>query len=198
VMNENYPQPSLPETAHEGVIRGMYCHSRFGVAGMPRVRLLGAGAILREAIAAAALLEQDFGIASEVCSVTSFSELAREAAAVERAHRLAPADVTHPSHLEQCLEGDEPIVAASDYVRAVPLMLAGYLPGRRFIALGTDGFGRSDTRSALRSFFEVDRASIALAAVQALVDTRRLSKDRLRAANVSLGTASQGDPPWQR
>lgn len=195
VMNENYPQPSLPEGVREDVIRGMY---RYAIRGEhPAVRLLGAGAILREVIAAAEWLEQEFGIASEVWSVTSFSELAREAAEVERARRLAPTAVHPASHLEASLAGDLPIVAASDYVRAVPQMLASYLPGRRFVALGTDGFGRSDTRSALRRFFEVDRHGIALAAVQSLVDAGRMPAAALADAAMRLGV-TPSDPPWTR
>ena len=208
VMNENYPQPSLPPDARDGVIRGMYRYAAYGkqggcaatpdAAAAPTVRLLGAGAILREVIAAGQLLEQEFAVASEVWSVTSFSELAREAAAAERTARLSPASTVEPTHLETCLAGDTPIVAASDYVRAVPQMLAAYLPGRRFIALGTDGFGRSDTRSALRRFFEVDRDSIALAAIQALVDDGRLPRRLLGQATERLGAGLAAPPPWQR
>jgi pyruvate dehydrogenase E1 component len=208
VMNENYPQPSLPPDARDGVIRGMYRYAAYGkqggcaatpdAAAAPTVRLLGAGAILREVIAAGQLLEQEFAVASEVWSVTSFSELAREAAAAERTARLSPASTVEPTHLETCLAGDTPIVAASDYVRAVPQMLAAYLPGRRFIALGTDGFGRSDTRSALRRFFEVDRDSIALAAIQALVDDGRLPRRLLGQATERLGAGLAAPPPWRR
>jgi pyruvate dehydrogenase E1 component len=202
VMNENYPQPSLPEEAHAGVIRGMYRYAVHGAASAAgdtaAVRLLGAGAILREVIAAAESLERDFGMASEVWSVTSFSELAREAAAVERANRLDPAATPQRSHLEISLAGDAPVVAASDYVRAVPQMLATYLPGRRFVVLGTDGFGRSDTRVALRKFFEVDRDSIVLAALQALVDAGRLPRERWVEAAVRLRAAIDTAPPWER
>ncbi|MFM7432791.1 MAG: transketolase-like TK C-terminal-containing protein, partial [Gammaproteobacteria bacterium] len=201
VMNENYAQPSLPDEARAGVIRGMYRHASFGgTVGLqpPCVRLLGAGAILREALAAAAILRDDFGIASDVWSVTSFSELAREAAATERANRLSPSTAAAASYLETCLQGDAPIVAAADYVRAVPLMLAAYLPGRRYVALGTDGFGRSDTRVALRNFFEVDRASIALAAMQALADSGRIPREKFVAAAEKLARGQSEPPPWQR
>lgn len=201
VMNENYAQPSLPDEARAGVIRGMYRHASFGgteALQQPCVRLLGAGAILREALAAAAILRDDFGIASDVWSVTSFSELAREAAATERANRLSPSTAAAANYLETCLQGDAPIVAASDYVRAVPLMLAAYLPGRRYVALGTDGFGRSDTRVALRDFFEVDRASIALAAMQALADSGRIPREKFVAAAEKLAHGQGEPPPWQR
>ena len=195
VMNENYAQPSLPAEAREGVIRGMY---RYATRGSdPSVRLLGSGAILREVIAAGEWLEREMGISSEIWSVTSYSELAREAADLERARRLAPEAAPRSSHLESCLAGEAPIVAASDYVRAVPQMLASYLPGRRFIVLGTDGFGRSDTRSALRQFFEVDRTSVALAAVQGLVDGGRLPREKLAEAARLLGTSTSASP-WIR
>ena len=205
VMNENYPQPSLPAGAAEGVIRGMYRYGSFdgaASAGVNRaaapIRLLGSGAILREVIAAAERLANDFGIASEVWSVTSFSELAREAAECERWNRLHPLDALRTSHLESCLAGDAPIVAASDYVRAVPQLLASYLPGRRFVTLGTDGFGRSDTRSALRGFFEVDRGSIILAALQSLVDVGALERARLAEAIERLKLPTDVSPSWRR
>ena len=205
VMNENYPQPSLPAGAAEGVIRGMYRYGSFdgsASAGVNRaaapIRLLGSGAILREVIAAAERLANDFGITSEVWSVTSFSELAREAAECERWNRLHPLDALRTSHLESCLAGDAPIVAASDYVRAVPQLLASYLPGRRFVTLGTDGFGRSDTRSALRGFFEVDRGSIVLAALQSLVDVGALERARLAEAIERLKLPTDVSPSWRR
>jgi pyruvate dehydrogenase E1 component len=195
VMNENYAQPSLPLEAREGVIRGMY---RYAIRGSsPAIRLLGSGAILREVIAAAEWLEREMKIASEIWSVTSYSELAREAGERERSRRLTLPASPSPSHLETCLSGNAPIVAASDYVRAVPQMLASYLPGRRFIVLGTDGFGRSDTRAALRQFFEVDRSSIALGAIQALVETDRLPQTSLAEAALRLGVSSS-EPPWTR
>jgi pyruvate dehydrogenase E1 component len=183
MMNESYAQPSLPEGAAAGVLRGMYRYGVYGPAAAPQLRLLGSGAILREVIAAAEVLAAEHGIACEVWSVTSFSELARDAAAVEREARLAASSAAagrssgasqasaRRSYIDECLSGAAPIVAATDYVRAVPQMVASHLPGRRFIALGTDGFGRSDTRAALRAWFEVDRASIVGAARQALAES---------------------------
>ena len=167
VMNENYAQPSLPRGVEEQIVRGMY---RFGSteAALARgqVRLLGSGTLLREVIAAADLLATDWGISSEVWSVTSFSELAREARDVERWNRLHPEQDERNSHLAQCLAGDAPVIAATDYVRAYPQLIASYVDAR-FVALGTDGFGRSDTRTALRRYFEVDRHHIVLAALEA-------------------------------
>jgi pyruvate dehydrogenase E1 component len=182
MMNESYAQPSLPEGAAAGVLRGMYRYGVYGPAAAPQLRLLGSGAILREVIAAAEVLAAEHGIACEVWSVTSFSELARDAAAVEREARLAASSAAagrssgasqasaRRSYIDECLCGKAPVVAATDYVRAVPQMVASHLPGRRFIALGTDGFGRSDTRSALRAWFEVDCASIIGASRQALAE----------------------------
>ena len=167
VMNENYPQPSAPPGVETGVIRGMYRLTEPPDGSAVAVRLIASGAILREAIAAAELLAVEWGVASEVWSVTSFSELARDARAAERWNRLHPVDPPRVSYIEECLPGPRPVVAVTDYVRALPQMVASYLRAP-FIALGTDGFGRSDTRAALRRFFEVDRHHIVIAALQAL------------------------------
>ena len=204
VMNENYAQPSLPAAAHEGVIRGMYRLERHvpvaaasGVAA-PRVRLLGAGAILREVQAAARLLAEDWGVEAEVWSVTSFSELAREAREVERWNRLHPTEAPRASHVQCCLEGDAPVVAATDYVRAVPQLVASYLHGRRYLVLGTDGFGRSDTRAALRRFFEVDRQHVALAALQALADEGSVSRELAARAIERYRLDAAAESSWER
>jgi pyruvate dehydrogenase E1 component len=164
LMNENYAQPSLPKGAAADVIKGLY---RYAAAASPRVRLLGSGTILREVIAAAELLATDWHIDADVWSATSFSELARDAREVERWNRLHPQETARVSHVQRCLQDDAPVIAASDYVRAWPQLIASYVRAP-FVALGTDGFGRSDTRAALRSFFEVDRHQIVLAALTAL------------------------------
>ena len=205
VMNENYAQPSLPPDAAEGVIRGMYRYGSFEALTSPQkngvatpLRLLGSGAILREVIAAAECLAKEFGVASEVWSVTSFSELARDAAECERWNRLHPLMPARMSHVERSLEGEAPIVAASDYVRAVPQLISSYLPGRRFVVLGTDGFGRSDTRSALRGFFEVDRASIVVAALQSLVDAGTVEPVQLVAAIERFDLPTERAASWKQ
>jgi pyruvate dehydrogenase E1 component len=168
LMNENYPMPSLPPAAHADLLRGMYRLQAFDVAQpRGRVRLLGSGAILREVLAAAALLAEQHGVASEVFSVTSFSELAREARELQRQDRVDPQPAPRTSHVARLLEGRAPVVAATDYVRAWPQQIAEYVDAR-LVTLGTDGFGRSDTREQLRRFFEVDAASIVAAALQAL------------------------------
>jgi pyruvate dehydrogenase E1 component len=159
------------------------------------VSLLGSGAMLREVIGAADLLFQDFGIASDIFSVTSFSELAREASAVERHNRYHPAGTPQTSHVARCLVADAPIVAATDYVRAYPQLIASHVNGR-FLALGTDGFGRSDTRAALRDFFEIDRHHIAAAAVSALVRDGRLDRDTLRVALGRYAVNVERAAPW--
>jgi pyruvate dehydrogenase E1 component len=167
-MNESYAQPSLPAGAEEAIVRGMY---RLSAHPRSRVRLLGSGTILREVIAASELLASDWGVASEVFSVTSFGELAREAREVARANRLHPAQPARTSHVAALLAGDSPIVAATDYVRAYPELVAAHVRAP-FVALGTDGFGRSDTRKSLRRFFEIDRHHVAIAALHALGDAR--------------------------
>ncbi|MFN3594257.1 MAG: pyruvate dehydrogenase (acetyl-transferring), homodimeric type [Thiobacillaceae bacterium] len=173
VMNENYSHPSLPKGAEEGIIRGLYRFREGGKgldAGAPRVQLLGSGAILREVIAAAELLETDWGVAADVWSATSFNELRREAQDVHRWNLLHPDQPPRKSYVEQCLEGTRgPVIAASDYVRAFADQIRPYV-ARRYVTLGTDGFGRSDSRQALRRFFEVDRHFVALAALKALAD----------------------------
>jgi pyruvate dehydrogenase E1 component len=168
LMNESYAMPSLPPEAHDDLLRGMYRLQAFDVPGATQqVRLLGSGTILREVLAAAALLAAEHGVASVVYSVTSFSELAREARELQRQDRLAPLPAPRQSHVMRLLPGTAPVVAATDYVRAWPQLIAEYLDAR-IVTLGTDGFGRSDTREQLRRYFEVDAASIAAAALQAL------------------------------
>jgi pyruvate dehydrogenase E1 component len=198
VMNESYEQPTLAPEAHDGVIRGMYkfAEARPKDTGSA-IRLLGSGAILREVIAASALLSEDWNWPSEVWSVTSFSELARDAREVERWNRLHPESEMRSSYLSRCLWGEAPIVAATDFVRAYPQMIGSYTTAR-FIALGTDGFGRSDTRLELRKFFEVDRHHIVLAALQALVDEGRLSRQIRMEAIKRYNIDSDAVPSWLR
>nr|WP_088278360.1 alpha-ketoglutarate dehydrogenase [Ideonella sp. A 288] len=168
LMNESYAQPTLPDGVEDDIVRGLY---RFGTYpandAHGSVRLVGSGAILREAIAAAELLAADWQVHAEVWSATSYSELARDACEVERWNRLHPTQAPRQSHLQRCLGGDFPVVAASDFVRAWPQLIAGHVAAP-MVSLGTDGFGRSDTRAALRRFFEVDRHQIVLAALTAL------------------------------
>lgn len=169
VMNENYTHPPLPEGAEEGIVRGMYLlHEQRKPGKKPVVQLLGSGTILREVIAAADLLASDFGIAPEVWSVTSFNELHRDGAAVQRWNRLHPEQEPRRAYVTRCLQDRKgPVIAATDYVRCYAGQIRDMVPNR-YVVLGTDGFGRSDTRAQLRKFFEVDRYHIAVAALHAL------------------------------
>ncbi len=170
VMNENYPQPPLPEGSQEGILKGLYPVRRSQNGLQEQVQLLGSGAILREVLAAAELLEQDFQVGSTVWSVTSFGELRREGIEIERWNRLHPDQPPRLSYVERQLgPRPGPIIAATDYIRLYADQIRPYL-SRRYVVLGTDGFGRSDTRRKLREFFEVDRHQIALAALKALAD----------------------------
>ncbi|NKJ49123.1 pyruvate dehydrogenase (acetyl-transferring), homodimeric type [Burkholderia sp. SG-MS1] len=199
VMNENYAHPSLPPGVEGDVIRGMYRHSNFDAAepesSKHRVRLLGSGTILREVFAAAELLAKDWQVSSEVWSVTSFSELARDAREAERWNRLHPSEPMRPSHVAVSLAGESPVVAATDYVRAYPQLIASYVDAR-FITLGTDGFGRSDTRAALRRFFEVDRYQIVLAALDGLVREGVAPRKILKEAIDRYSIDSELPAPW--
>ena len=168
VMNENYSHPAMPEGVQEGILKGMYLFRKGAKAKGPVVQLLGSGTILREAIAAADLLEQDWGVSSNIWSAPSFNELGREGQAVARWNRHHPEQKPRKSHVEQCLEPTTgPVVAATDYIKAFTEQIRAFVP-RRYVTLGTDGFGRSDTRAKLRHFFEVDRYYITLAALNAL------------------------------
>ncbi len=191
VNNENYVQAPLREDAHEDVIKGMYLYGTRGPQGdAARVRLLGSGAILREVIAAADLLAADWDIKSEIWSVTSFSELARDARECERSSLFASGGET-VSHLQRCLPGATPVIASTDYVRAYAQLIASYLPAP-FTALGTDGFGRSDTRAALRRFFGIDRYHIAIAALHAI-------SPGLHAQGLErYGARTEVEAPWAR
>jgi len=198
VMNENYAHPSLPAGIQEHIVRGMYRLEAHDLqAPVGRVRLLGSGTILREVLAAAALLRDDWNVASEVYSVTSFSELAREAREVQRWNRLHPGEPARRSHVSELLPGEAPIVAATDYVRAYPELIAAHVHAP-FTALGTDGFGRSDTRAALRRFFEVDRRSIVVAALHSLAHAGVISAGVVSEAGQRYGMDRERKPPWER
>jgi pyruvate dehydrogenase E1 component len=167
VMNENYQHPDMPQGAEAGILKGMYL---FRPAEKPRVQLLGSGTIFREVIAAAELLEKDFGIGADLWSVTSFSELRREALSQERWNALHPTEKPRTSYVEEALKGRKgPVVAATDYIKLHADSIRAFMPAR-YRVLGTDGFGRSDTRAQLRHFFEVNRYWIAVHALKALAD----------------------------
>lgn len=195
-MNESYSQPSKPASAEAGIIKGLYLFASHGPKDRSRfVRLLGSGAILPEVIEAAKMLDAEWGISSEVWSVTSYSELARNAREVERLNRLSPPETPAVSHLGACLPGAAPIIAASDYVRAYPQMIAAYVDGR-FTTLGTDGFGRSDTRQALRAFFEVDRFHVVIAALDAIATGGFIARQAVASAIDRYDVKRSAPPPW--
>jgi pyruvate dehydrogenase E1 component len=182
-LNENYPHPGMPEGAEEGILKGMYrLRSVEAEKAGPKLRLLGSGAILREVEAGAELLAKDFGISSEIWSVTSFTELRRDGLEAERWSMLHPEEPRRLSYVEQVLgKGVGPVVAATDYIKAIPDGIRPFVPAR-YRVLGTDGFGRSDYRRQLRSFFEVDRYHVALAALKALADDQLLATKRVAEA----------------
>ncbi|MAA66629.1 MAG: pyruvate dehydrogenase (acetyl-transferring), homodimeric type [Alteromonadaceae bacterium] len=171
MMNENYEQPAMPKGVEDGIIRGMYLLESVETKGRkktPRVQLLGSGAILNEVRAAALLLKDDHGIASDVWSVTSFNELARDGQHVDRWNRLHPDDKPKQPYITQCLEKQKgPVVASTDYMKLYSDQVRAWVPAR-YEVLGTDGYGRSDTRERLRSFFEVDRYHVVISALTAL------------------------------
>jgi pyruvate dehydrogenase E1 component len=184
VTNENYAHPPMPAGVEQGIVRGMYCFAQ-GPAkkGQPKVQLLGSGAILREVIAGAQLLERDFGVSADVWSVTSFNELRRDGLETQRWNMLHPESPPRLCYVEQCLkEHPGPVIAATDYMKVFSDQIRAFVPSRPFIALGTDGFGRSDTRRALRRFFEVDRHYVAVAALKALADQEVLPQSKVAEA----------------
>ena len=197
VMNENYVQPVMPEGAVEGILRGMYLVRKAkGGSRDAAVQLLGSGTILREVLAAADMLEHDYGISANVFSVTSYTELRRDGMDVERWNTLHPTQEPRASYVESCLSGTSgPVVAASDYVRAVPDLIRTWVP-RRYVTLGTDGFGRSDTRDALRRYFEVDRAAVAITALKALADDGRIARAQVADAIARYGVDPDAPNPW--
>jgi pyruvate dehydrogenase E1 component len=185
-MNENYVHPPMPAGVEDGILKGMYL-LHVGGQGKIRAQLMGSGTILREVIAAAKLLEQDFGIPADIWSVTSFNELRRDALEVERWNQLHPEAKPRKCYVEKCLGGRKgPYIAATDYMKIVPDQIQRWVPGR-FISLGTDGYGRSDGRDALRHHFEVDEHYIAVSALKALADDGALDQKTVSQAIQKYG-----------
>ena len=197
LMNENYHMPEMPEGSRDGILKGMYLFKDAGKAkkGELRVQLLGSGTILREAIAAAELLDKDFAVSADIWSCPSFNELRRDGFDVERWNRLHPESEPRVAFVELCLKGRAgPAIAATDYVRAFADQIRAFVP-MPYTVLGTDGFGRSDTRSNLRRFFEVDRYYIAHAAIAALAADGKMSgKDVARAIKMYNIDAEKANP----
>jgi pyruvate dehydrogenase E1 component len=184
-MNENYAHPEMPKGVEEGIVRGMYRLRGAEKPGARHVRLLGSGTILREVIAAADVLEE-LGVTSDVWSVTSFNELARNGMDVARWNLLHPGEEKRQAFVTELLAGSEaPVVAATDYMRSYADQIRAYVPAG-YRVLGTDGFGRSDTREQLRRFFEVDRRYVAVAALSGLADRQVLSAADVKKAMKKL------------
>ncbi len=185
-MNENYVQPAMPDGVRDGILKGMYPY-RQGGKGKVRATLLGSGTILREVIKAAEVLEKDFGVAADVFSAPSFSELRREALDAERWNLLHPEQAPRVPYVRQLLEGRTgPFIAATDYMRIVPDQIRQWVPGTYHV-LGTDGYGRSDSRAALRHFFEVDHRYVVVAALKMLADEGKLDRGTVTSAIATFG-----------
>jgi pyruvate dehydrogenase E1 component len=194
-MNENYVQPDMPEGVEDGIIQGMYSLRRSPDSKGLRVQLMGSGTILREVEAAAQILEKDYQVAADVWSLTSVNQLQREGKAALRWNMLHPEEEARVPYITQQLQGSEgPVVVATDYMKAYTDQLREFIPGR-YVTLGTDGFGRSDTREKLRKFFEVSREYIVIAALTALAEDGQFERARLSQAMRSLGiSADKIDP----
>ena len=195
VGNEKYAHPKAPDNIEEKVIQGGYLFEQR--KGNVSVNLLGSGPILRESIEAAKILQEDFNIGSNVFSITSFTELAKQAREIERSNRLSATEKKEKSFVQNLINNEDPIIATSDYTRAYPQLISSYL-SNAFIALGTDGFGRSDTRENLRKFFEVDRFHIVISALDALCDQGTISKSVLILAIKKYNINGNSDHPWNK
>ncbi len=181
-MNENYEHPAMPEGVEEGIVKGMYLFKQSESKSKSRVQLMGSGTIMREVIAAAEILESDHSVAADVWSVTSFNELARDGHSANRWSRLHPVEERRKSYVETCLEASEgPVIAATDYMQVYADQIRGFVP-RSYHVLGTDGFGRSDTRDNLRRFFEVNRNHVVATALNALKEEGKLTAKKVEQA----------------
>jgi len=181
-MNENYTHPAMPEGIEDAILKGMYLFKESATPG-PKVQLLGSGAILREVIAASVLLAQDFGVSANIWSVTSFTELHRQGVDVLRWNMLHPEEEQRQCYVKESLKDRKgPVIAATDYVKSYPNQIRSCIPHPHYYVLGTDGFGRSDSRKQLRKFFEVDRYYITVAALKGLADTGEIAASKVTEA----------------
>ena len=200
-MNENYRHPAMPAVAEEGIIKGLYLLQEGRKAekknARQRVQLMGSGTILREVIAAADLLRDDWNVDADLWSATSFNELRRDGMSAERFNLLHPTAPRRKSYIESALEGHAgPVIAATDYMRSYAEQVRRHIP-RRYEVLGTDGFGRSDYRAKLRQFFEVNRYYVAVAALKALADDGALANDVVAKAIAKYGLDTERPDPWK-
>ena len=196
LMNENYPHPGLPEGAREGILKGMYKLSDGGASKGARVQLLGSGTILREVMAAADLLKKDWDVTADIWSCPSFNELRRDGMSTARWNLLHPTEKPRVSWVEQCLAPTKgPVVASTDYIRGFAGQIREYVP-RRYKVLGTDGFGRSDSRENLRRFFEVNCYYVAVAALKALAEDGEVPATKVAEAIKKYGIDPEKPAPW--
>ncbi len=198
LYNENYDMPPMPEGVEDGIIRGMYKYKSQEVDNARgRIQLFGSGPIIREALRAQQLLAERYRVASDVWSVTSYKQLGFEAMEAGRWNALHPTEPPRDSYVEKCLKGTEgPYIAVSDYVRLIPEMIAPWVPGE-LITLGTDGFGRSESRQALRRFFEIDAESIVVASLGSLAKQNKIEKQEIQQAIGDLGIDPEKPAPWK-
>jgi pyruvate dehydrogenase E1 component len=193
-MNENYPHPAMPGGVAQGILNGMYL-LQIGGRGKVRVTLFGSGTILREVLAAADLLERNYGVPADVYSVTSFSELRKNALAIERWNMLHSSEPRRQTYIEQALADRQgPFIAATDYMKTVADQIRQWVPGP-YTVLGTDGFGRSDSRAELRRFFEVDRHYVVIAALKALADEGKIDVQTVNSAMQAFGIDPEKSNP---
>jgi len=200
LMNENYQHPAMPAGAEEGIVKGLYLLQEGRKTdkknAAPRVQLMGSGTILREVIAAADLLRDDWKVDADIWSATSFNELRRDGMSADRWNLLHPTKTARKSYIESALEGHAgPVIAATDYMRSYAEQVRRHIP-RRFEVLGTDGFGRSDYRAKLRQFFEVNRHYVVIAALKALADEGTLKADVVAKAIAKYGLDTERPDPW--
>ena len=197
LMNENYAHPDMPEGVEQDILKGMYL-LKAGGKGDKKVQLMGSGTILQEVIAGAELLKADFGVEADIWSCPSFNQLHRDAIEVERYNRLHPLETAKVPFVTSQLKGHEgPVVVATDYIRSYADRIRAYVPNDYHV-LGTDGFGRSDSRANLRSFFEVDRYSVAVTALNALAEQGKVSKETVQQAIEKYGIDVSASPSWKR
>ena len=186
----------MPANSEPGILKGIYLLKDGGKGKGPRVQLMGSGTILREVIAAADLLRDDFKVNADIWSVTSFNELRRDGMKAERWNMLHPTNERKKSYVETCLDGHAgPVVASTDYMRNFADQVRAHIP-RRYVTLGTDGFGRSDYRVKLRQFFEVNRYYVTVAALKALADDGEIKTDKVQEAIKKYGLDTERPEPW--
>ena len=197
VMNENYTHPAMPKGIEQDILKGMYRFAEAQNDKAPTVQLLGSGTIFREVERAAELLRDDWGVEAELWSCPSFTELARDGQSCERWNRLHPTEIQKQAHVTTCLANATAVIAATDYTRAFAEQIRPYIKAP-YTVLGTDGFGRSDTREQLRRFFEVDRYHITIAALKSLADLGQFDAAKIDVAIAKYGIAADATAPWLR